>query len=102
MPLRLTPSPLQRDIVTMLEEAGADSRYSQRNAETFRSVRVRLRDCQTGEPACVLGPSVEFCTDATPLALRAALPRSVAVAVSKKATVPVGVPSPNCLATKAE
>jgi hypothetical protein len=50
MPLRLTLSPLQRDIVTMLEEAGADSRYSQRNAETFRSVRVRLRDCQTGEP----------------------------------------------------
>ena len=41
---------------------------------------------------CVLGPRVENGTDATPLLLREVLPRFVPVAVSKKLTVPVGVP----------
>jgi hypothetical protein len=41
---------------------------------------------------CVLGPSVEVCTDATPLVLREKLPRFVEVALSKKLTVPVGDP----------
>jgi hypothetical protein len=44
---------------------------------------------------CVLGPRAEYCKVATPLLLREELPRFVAVAVSKKLTVPVGVPLTN-------
>src|SRR5450755_3263812 len=40
----------------------------------------------------VLGPRVENCSDATPLLFSDDIPRFVAVAVSKKFTVPVGLP----------
>ena len=48
---------------------------------------------------CVPTVNVEMVNIATPLELRAALP--MRGAPSKKVTVPVGVPLPNCLVTVA-
>src|SRR5450631_4376287 len=50
---------------------------------------------------CVLGPSVEFNTVASPLPLREEVPRFVEVAVSEKLTLPDGVPTPNFFVTVA-